>query len=128
MTAMVVHLFKQYLGYILVNLAPGFYMEYFYRLSSLFTLKSFLSSQCIPWDIFFYYRLEGKLTENGKNKFLVLQNISSYAVYLVNFISRFKVICSSQRGGVSKCIDRQRDLDKCIHSIAKTLTPKKHKP
>ena len=31
-------------------------MEYFYRLSSLFALKSFLSSQCIPWDIFFYYK------------------------------------------------------------------------
>ena len=26
---MVVHLFKQYLGYVLVNLATGFYMEIF---------------------------------------------------------------------------------------------------
>ena len=43
---MVVHLLKQYLGYMLVNLAPGFYMDIFYSLSSLFALESFLSSQC----------------------------------------------------------------------------------
>ena len=39
-------IFIQYLGYILVNLTPGFYMDIFYRLSSLFALESFLSSQC----------------------------------------------------------------------------------
>ena len=41
---MVIQLFKRYLGYMLVNLASGFYMEFFYRLSSLFAQESFLSS------------------------------------------------------------------------------------
>ena len=121
---MVVHLFKRYLGCIFVNLAPGFYMEIFYRLSSLFALESFFffamyglqRGISISWDMFIFIRIESKI---AKTKIQVVQNILFYAVYFVICISRFEVLCASQKGGLSESVmhtlrSPTRDLGKCM--------------
>ena len=75
-TATVVHLFKQYLGYMLVNLAPGFYMEFFleavltfcfgkFSFFAMYQWKRYLERGIgIPWDTFIFIRIEGKIEKN----------------------------------------------------------------
>ena len=99
-TAVIVHFIQTILRIIFVNLAPGFYMEIFYRLSSLFALESFLSSQCtigntvlrevlVFLGIFFFIRIERLIAKMEKRN-SSFATFSCYAVYVVNFISRFK--------------------------------------
>ena len=78
---MVVHLLKQYLGYMLVNLAPGFYMDIFLQPVLTFCTGkfSFLAmhqwKHCldrgisIPRDMFIFIRFEGKIAKMAKTKF-----------------------------------------------------------
>ena len=105
MTAMVVHLFKQYLGYILVNLAPGFHMEIFTGCPHFLHWKVFLSLQCtsrnkILREVSVFHWIWVFLLGSKANS----QNISCYAIYLFVFISRFKGLCASQRGRSSESV------------------------